>query len=84
MTHLPLFSVRSWNNGIYYTPFNILINISVWLFNSASNHYLRKCRVIVNWTYKDKIWRILNKDTESFCQENISENVIWTKSAILY
>ena len=44
---------------------------------SAPSHYLNKCWNIVNWTPRNKLQWIINRNSYIFVQENAFENVVW-------
>ena len=51
MTHLPLFRVRSRNNGICCMSFNILVKW-VWLWHSSSTHHHHISVQIHSWEFR--------------------------------
>ena len=49
----------------------------------GDTHYLNQCRVIVNWTLRNKLQWNFNQNTKPFIHENASENVVCEMAAIL-
>ena len=50
---------------------------------SAPSHYLNQCRVIINWTLRNKLQWLLNQNTNLFNHGNASENIVCEIAAIL-
>ena len=50
----------------------------------VTSHYLNQCWNIVNWTRRNRLKWNPNRNSHSFIQENVSENVVWETPAILY
>ena len=57
-----------------------LTTMTIWL----PSHYLRQCWNIANWTLRNKLKWIFNRDTSIFIEENTFENVVCEVSAILF
>ena len=49
---------------------------------SAPSHYLSQCSNIVNWTLRNKLQWNLNRNSYSFIQENVFENVVCKMASI--
>ena len=47
------------------------------------SHYLNQYWNVANWTLKNKLQWIFNRNSNIFIQENALENVVWKIAAIL-
>ena len=50
---------------------------------TAPSHYLNQCWTIVNWTLSNKLQCNLNRNSNTFIQENALESVVCEMAAIL-
>ena len=64
-----------------------VIDIHICILNSpaysAPSHYLNQRRVIVNWTFRNKLQWNFNQNTKFFIHENAYENIVCEMAAIL-
>ena len=50
---------------------------------SAASHYQNQCRVVVNWTLRNKLQWNFNQSTKLFIDENASEKIVYRMAPIL-
>ena len=65
---------------IYGGKLSIIVSDNAW---AAPCHYLKQCWNIINWTFRNKLQWNFNRNSNSFIQVSVFENIVWKVAVIL-